>query len=564
MYILGINSAYHESSAALLKNGELVCFIEEERLNRVKRGKKSSVNNPHQLPELAIKKCLELAGISFSDIDFFAYSFSQNGRLQNIGKDLRVVDSLWGSKSGENRFHELLLSVPDVLSKLAKEDISNKFRWVDHHMSHAASAFFCSEFEESTILIVDGIGEINTVSAFKGIKNNITELFSIPYPHSLGFLWEKFCKFLGFSEHDACKLMGLSSYGNPEKFANEFSKIITFDSTGKFELDSKNLSFRYEDYTALEKIFGPSRMPGEELLERHMDIAAGLQRFTEKALLALCKGLLEMSTSKNLCMAGGTALNCVANALIQRDSGFRKVFIQPAANDAGTALGAALYVWCVLEGGERKFEQIHAYHGPSYDEDRIVDVIERAGLRYEKINMPAESAAKAISEGKIVGWFQGQMEMGPRALGNRSLLADPRRKDMREILNKKIKHREEFRPFAPSVLSENVNEWFEVFGDSQSSDFMLLAYPCKKEKASQIPAVVHVDNTSRIQTVSNKTNPLYHKLISSFYELTGVPMVLNTSFNDSEPIVMSPEDAINTFLKTGIDILFIENFVVRK
>lgn len=564
MKILGINSAYHESAASLVINGEQICFIEEERVNRVKHAKTSEIDNPHVLPAGAMKRCLEIAGLSFTDIDFFAYSFAKEGRLQNIGVDTHLTPGSWGTEEGENLFHSKLMMVPEVLQEITGFDVEDKLVWVDHHLAHAASAFLCSPFKEAIVLVVDGIGEFDSISAYIGRHNQLGKIFSLPYPHSLGFLWEKICKFLGFSEYDACKLMGLSTYGDPSKMREAFSLLARLDEATLFQVDNEVARFRSDDMSGLEELFGPARAKDAPIEMRHKDIAAALQEFTEKVVLQLAQKLKKKFRINKLCLAGGAALNCVANTVLQKQGSFPDIFIQPSANDAGTALGAALYVWCGLNEQLRDFSLSHSFWGPEYKEEDVTRAIKASGLRAEKVADAPVRAAKFIDQGKIVGWFQGKMEMGPRALGNRSLLADPRRKDMRDVLNRKIKHREDFRPFAPSVLAEKAADWFDCHGRSVSEEFMLFAYSTRKKNHEKIPAVVHVDNSSRIQAVNKDTNPRYHQLISAFESISGIPMVLNTSFNDSEPIVMTPDDAINTFKKTGIDVLFLNDHMILR
>ncbi|MBU1105453.1 MAG: carbamoyl transferase [Candidatus Riflebacteria bacterium] len=565
MIILGINSAYHESSAALVVDGKLSCFIEEERINRYKHGKPAQIDNPHVLPEGAIEGCLKFAGLKAGDIDCFAYSFSQTGRLQNIDVDKHLTPGQWGTHEGEMIFHQNLQRVPDELAKIIGSYRHDRLVWVDHHLAHAASAFYCSPFANALVMVVDGIGEFDSLSVYRGNENRLEKLFSVPYPHSLGFLWEKFCTYLGFSEYDACKLMGLSSYGNPDVFADKFKQIAWLDSENLFKVDNNVIRFRSGDMSGLEALFGPTRHRDQPIGPEHQDLAATLQKFSEDVLLQLCSRMQEsFGPFEHLCLAGGGALNCVANAIIQKKAGFKEVYIQPAANDAGSAIGAALQVWCGILDNQRQFVMNHALWGPEYSDEQIEEAIAKTTFAAEKVADPAERAAAMINEGNIVGWFQGRMETGPRALGNRSLLADPRRKDMRDILNRKIKHREDFRPFAPSVLVEAAGEWFEIPQKSLAGGFMLYAYPTRAGKAELIPAVVHVDKTSRIQTVDPEVNPLYHSLISEFAKLSQVPMVLNTSFNDSEPIVMTPADAISTFSRTGIDALFLGNYMIKK
>lgn len=564
MKILGINSAYHESAAALVIDGELVCFIEEERINRVKHAKNASIETPHQLPTGAMKSCIKFANLEFSDIDLFAYSFSKEGRLENIGADTFLNEGSWGSEEGENLFHSRLQQIPEELKEITGLEVEEKLVWVDHHLAHAASAFLCSPITEAIILVVDGIGEFDTLSAYIGRHNQMGKIFSRPYPHSLGFLWEKICKFLGFSEHDACKLMGLSSYGDPAQLRDKFNQLARSDKKNFFTLNNDIARFRSDDFSELEKLFGPARKPGEPIEMRHKDLAATIQEFTNQVLLDLALKLKNKFRIRKLCLAGGTTLNCIANSVLLKQGGFSEIFVQPAANDAGTALGAALYAYHGLEEKPRTFVMQHAYWGPSYDNKEITNAIKDTGFKSEKVDNAAKTAAKLISQGNVVGWFQGRMEAGPRALGNRSLLADPRRKDMREILNRKVKHREDFRPFAPSVLAEEASIWFDFSNKTRGTEFMLFTCPARKKFCNQIPAVTHIDNTSRIQVVKPEVNKKYHELIKEFADITGVPMVLNTSFNDSEPIVMTPKDALNTFNKTGIDALFLGDHLILK
>jgi carbamoyltransferase len=564
MLILGINSAYHESSAAILVDGKLVQFLEEERINRIKHGKISRVDNPHDLPLGAIKYCLDRINCTLDEIDFVGFSFSETGRLKNIGVDTYTEPESWGTPEGERKYHKYLQQVPTELEKLGTRPLKARFRWVPHHLAHAASSFLCSPYEKALVLAIDGIGEFDSLWMGHGRKNELQGWFSFPYPHSLGFLWEKFCKYLGFTEYDACKVMGLASYGDPSRFAAEFSQVAYLDEEGAFNVNNEIMKFRAQDFSGLEQLFGKRRQQKEPIEQRHKDVAAVLQKFSEDAVLNLVKYGRDRTKADYLCLSGGVALNCLVNAKLERETEFDGIFIPPAAHDAGTALGAALYLWCHDLGRERNFFLNHAYWGPEYSETDIKNALEARQLEYSRLDDPPQKAAELVAGGKIVGWFQGKMEMGPRALGNRSLLADPRRPDMREILNLKIKHREPFRPFAPSVLIEKASQWFDFPGKTPSADYMLFAYSTKPDKREKIPAVIHVDGTSRIQTVRKDTNPLYHRLISIFENLTGVPMVLNTSFNDSEPIVMSPENAVNTFLKTGIDVLIMNDFLVEK
>lgn len=567
MYILGINTNYHELSACLLKDGQLRAAVEEERLSRVKHGKQALIDNPNVLPKQAIKFCLKKAGITFAEIDRIGISFCPKKRLENIGIDTHFIEGDWGSKSGEELFYQKIMTVPQLLSEYAKMDLTHKIEWVPHHISHAGSAYYVSPFSESAILSVDGIGEITTTWLGIGNKNKMAVLKEITYPHSIGFLWEKISKFLGFSAYDAAKVMGLAAYGDPKTFYPLFRNLIRIEQKGNFRINNDILRFRVEDYEPLEKLFGVKKLhTPEERGKAHEDIAATLQVITNEVMLSLVKFLSQTTESKNLCLAGGVALNCVSNYEIMKSGYFKNIYIQPAAHDAGTALGAAYYLWHEKRPRAKKFIMDHTYCGPDYSEKAIEDILIKKDVKYKKVTNIERITAELISEGNIIGWFQGKMEWGPRALGNRSLLVDPRKVEMKEILNQRIKKRELFRPFAPSVLSENVDEWFEIPKNcsSLSTEFMEFTFPVKIQKRKIIPAVTHVDGTSRIQIVTQKTNPKYHKLILEFKKITGVPMVLNTSFNENEPIVCSPNDAVNTFKRTKMDYLVIGNFLVGK
>lgn len=563
MYILGINSAYHESSACLLKDGIVVAAAEEERFTRKKHGKPANVHNPHELPVHAIQYCLAASNIHAKDIEYIGFSFHPWKRLANANIADRVIDGDWGSKNGEETFFQNLCKIPALLEEMG---FRGEFSWIDHHLSHAASTFYLSPFSEAAVLTVDGIGEMESTVMAYGNGRLLTELQKIHYPASIGFLWEKIAKFLGFTEYDSYKVMGLAAYGRPERYRDQFHQLITFLSEGSFALDSERLCFRVEDYSLLEQLFHLSRRtPQATITQEHQDVASALQEATSNLLLHIVADLFERTASANLCIAGGVALNCIANQVIHTRGPFTQLSIQPAAHDAGTALGAALVIWHQQLASERRQVMHHVYLGPSFSDAEIVSALRERNISYERVDVIEQIIAQLLSCGKIVGWFQGAMEFGPRALGNRSLLADPRDKNMWNILNTRVKHREEFRPLAPSVLSEEAQNWFEICKPTMASDFMLLAYPVREGVEQKIPAVVHVDGTSRIQTVRKETNERYHSLISQFFRITGVPLVLNTSFNDDEPIVCTPRDAIATFLRTPeIDYLALGDFLVSR
>ncbi len=566
-YILGINSVYHELSACLLKDGKLIAAVEEERFTRLKHGKPALIDNPEILPQESIKFCLKKADINFDEIAKIGISFQPQARLKNIGLDKNFVEGDWGSRSGEEIFFRKLMSIPRLLSEFAGCDVSPKIVWVPHHISHAGSAFYVSPFNEAAILTVDGIGETTSTWLGLGKGNEMQVIKEIVYPNSIGFMWEKLSKFLGFSEYDASKVMGLASYGDPKKYASEFKKIVKFKPEGEFTTDLDILRFRADDYGPLEKLFGVKKLAtSAERTPEHEAIAAALQAITNEMIIHLATFLAKKTKAENICLAGGVALNCVSNYELMRSGLFKNMYIQPAANDAGTALGAAGYIWSESYFGQRSFVMDNTYWGPEFSDAEVEAALKKEKVTYQKLENISAETAKLLAAGKIIGWFQGKMEWGPRALGNRSLLVDPRDRNMKETLNLRIKKRESFRPFAPSVLSEYAADWFEIptICNSVSTEFMEFAFPVKKSKRELVPAITHVDGTSRIQTVKREINPKYHLLLSEFYRITGVPMVLNTSFNENEPIVCTPLDAIRTFQRTKMDYLAINNFLVKK
>lgn len=562
-YILGINSAYHESSACLVSDGQLIAFAEEERFNKTKHGKTAATDNPDILPLKAIGFCLDFAGIEMKDVDAFGYSFLPEERLKNIGVDTGYLEGSWGSASGENQFYGKFLKIPEILSNYAQKDIGNKFIWIEHHKAHAASAFFVSPFEEASILTIDGIGEYVTTSLAIGYNNVINDVWQMRYPDSIGLLWEKIAKFLGFSEYDACKVMGLAAYGKSNNFIKSFNRIATITER-EFCLDNSIISLRSDNCTGLEALLGKRRLPGEPLDDRHADVAAALQVITERIVVNLAKYLHKTQKSKNICLSGGVALNCVANSLIMKESGFENIFVQPVAHDAGTAIGAAFHIWNQVHGNARSYVMNDIYLGPRYSNNEIEHTLRKHELAFKFVENIEAVTAGLLSEGNIVGWFQGRMEAGPRALGNRSLLADPRSPTVKDLLNSKIKHREQFRPFAASILDEVADDWFEIGQHYQPLQYMLMVAKVRPDKFEKISSVIHIDGTCRIQLVKNEINHRYHCLIKEFMKQTDVPLLLNTSFNDSEPIVCCPEDAVNTFLKTGIDALVMNNFLILR
>lgn len=551
MNVLGINAVYHESAAALLVGGKLVAAAEEERFNRIKHGKQAEFDNPHQLPERAIRFCLKQAGLDPADIDHVAFSFDPKQRRANYRND-------WWDPKLEETFLLRLGQVRGAFEELLGRSLGTKLHFVPHHLAHAASAYFPSGFERAAILSIDGIGETAGSSLAKASGTRIQTVETFEYPHSIGFVWEVFSGYLGFSHYDASKVMGLAAYGDPGVYRAPFEQVMRSDEVN-YGVSPDYLGVSPERFERMEAIFGPPRNEDDQILPRHANMAAALQEATDKAVMALVRRVKHHAPFENLCLAGGVALNCVTNEVIKRSGVFNNIFIPSAPHDAGTAIGAAFAVHAAKSKLPPQRGYSTPYLGPAFKRRDIQAAVKSSGLLSRQSKSPARDAAAMIADGKIVAWFQGRMEFGPRALGNRSLLADPRRADMRDILNQKVKHREDFRPFAPSVLAEHAEDWFDIEGLSESHGFMLFACQVKPDKQQLIPAVMHRDGSARVQVVSRKLNPRFHELISAFHAKTGVPIVVNTSFNDSEPIVCTPTDAIVTFRKSGIDALFMDD-----
>lgn len=574
VYVLGVNSAFHEPAACLLKNGRMVAAVEEERFNRIRHGKFVSADSPHELPYASIDHCLKAAGIGFKDIDCIGYSFSPKERLEKtlaLGADAQPGEL--GSVEGEKKFYELLMGIPALLEKRYDGSTEGKFYWIPHHLAHSASAFFVSPYREAAILSTDGIGEFACNMFAYGKGNKITVMKEIGYPNSLGFLWTKASQYLGLTvggraEYGAGKVMALAAYGTPDRFYNKFKSFVKWDENGNLSIDDGIAQFRAGSLEGFEKIFGRRRNSWEQFEQRHMDFAAALQKVTNEALLAFAGYLHRETGSKNLCRAGGVALNCTSNTYVLEKSPFERTFVEPAANDMGTALGAALYVWHhILDMPKNRCTSMeNVYLGSEYSNHDIERALRRCKrVKYERTGDIARTAAFLISRGLVVGWFQGRMEFGPRALGNRSILADPRRPELYKKVSMDIKGREFFRPLAPSVLEERVDEFFDrPKGGSDSDQYMIFSYRVRDGKLGTVPVVTHIDNTGRIQVVSQRTNKKFHSLIRHFSELTGVPIVVNTSFNAREPIVENPKQALDVFLNTSIDVLAIGDFIVVK
>ena len=556
MNILGINAVYHESAAALLIDGKLVAAVEEERFNRIKHAKEAHFDNPHQFPERAIRWCLKHAGLTADDIDHVAYSFDPKLRRKRF-------DPEWWFPQWEETFLLRLGQVQGVAEELLGRKLAQKFHFVPHHLSHAASAYFPSGFDRAAILNIDGIGEAAGSELAKAEGTRITPLETFDYPHSLGFLWEVISGYLGFSQlrrlegHGARRLRQSRNLPQPIR-ADHARRQGGLCGRSRLHRLSRPPDGQAGSHGRCRTLHPET----EQLLPHHADIAAALQEATDAAVLALVRRLKRKVKSDNLCIAGGVALNCVTNEVVWKSGEFANIFIPSAPHDAGTAIGAAMLVHCAKDKKPLQRGYSTPYLGPAYSRRDILAAVKSAGLKARQSKSPARDAAKMIADGKIVAWFQGRMEFGPRALGNRSLLADPRRPEMRNILNQKVKHREDFRPFAPSVMAEHADDWFETGKHSTSHEFMLFAPRVKPDRRDRIPAIVHQDGTARVQLVSRKSNPRFHELISAFHAKTGVPVVINTSFNDSEPIVCTPMDAIVTFRKSGIDALVMDDVVL--
>jgi carbamoyltransferase len=557
IYILGISCFYHDSAAAILKDGVLLAAAQEERFTRKK--------HDESFPKNAINYCLSCAGISMDDINYVGFYEKPLLKFERIVLDF--IKSLF-------REYKIFLTAMPVWMKqklwirgIIKKELNynGPVYFSEHHMSHAASSFFVSPFREAAILTIDGVGEWATTSYGHGSENKIKLLGEIHYPNSLGLFYSTITHYLGFKPNSAeYKVMGLAPYGKP-KYANTLYEFIKIHEDGSCKI-SKKLAKSYYNTSGFEKkmktMLGFSkRNPEDPVGQCHKDLAASVQEITNHAMVKMAKHVRKETGLENLCLAGGVALNCVANSEVLKSSGFKNIFIQPASGDAGGALGVSYFIWHHVLDKDRTFEMKHCFWGPNFKEGEVKLFLDKKDVKYEILpeDELLRKTAELISQQNIVGWFQGRMEWGPRALGARSILADPMNSQNWQRVNLKIKFRESFRPFAPSVIRERLNEYFEF---PHESPYMLFTADVKKEN---IPAVTHVNKTARLQTVDKKTNPLYYDLIKEFGRLTGCPVLINTSFNiRGEPIVCTPEDAFNTFIKTDMDYLIIGNFILGK
>ncbi len=561
MNILGISAFYHDSAAALVQDGQLVAAAQEERFTRKK--------HDEGFPIHAIRYCLREANLDVTDLDYVVFYDKPFTKFERL-----LFTYFEQFPRGIGTFiHSMPIWMKDKLwiKSIIRHELGYKgeILFNDHHQSHAASAFLVSPFENAAILTVDGVGEWSTSTWGVGRGNQIELLFETRFPHSLGLFYSAYTYYLGFKVNSAeYKVMGLAPYGQP-RFYDRVRETIEWKSDGSFRLNLEYFDFlhglRMTSARFHELFGGPPRQPETRLTQREFDIAASVQKVTDEIMVALARHIRQETGMRHLCMAGGVALNCVANAKVLEEAGFEDVWVQPAAGDAGGALGAAFYLWNTVLGNPRSFEMEHAYWGPQYSEEECRSGLDALGARYRRLepDQLVREVAQLIAANQVVGWFQGRMEFGPRALGSRSILADARDPKMKDTLNMKIKFREGFRPFAPSVLHDKAPEFFEMNG-LRKSPFMLFVANVRPDKRV-IPSVTHVDGSARLQTVERHLNPLYYDLIAEFERQTGVPVIINTSFNvRGEPIVCTPADAYRCFMRTNMDYLVVGPFLMDK
>ena len=575
MIILGINAYHADSSAAIFVDGKLIAAIEEERFRRVKHWA--------GFPELSIAFCLKEAGIGYGDVDYFSIGRDPKAKfLKKLvflaknpgGSYMAVRDRLTNSKKIASIDQEL-----SRLSGLPVSAFSGKIKQVEHHRSHIASAFFASPFDKAACLTIDGSGDFTTTMTAIGSGNQIEVLDSVDFPHSIGIFYTAFTQLLGFPHYgDEYKVMGMAPYGEP-KFVDKLADVVKLTDDGLFKLNldyfrtaTQGIISYGEDNAPIvaplyaEKMvaaFGPVRKKEEPLTQYHKDMAASVQVFTEQLIFHLLENLHKKTGLENVCIAGGVAQNSVANGKILSNTSFKNVYIPSAGHDAGISMGAALYTQHVSVDMKRQPAIRSAYTGSQFSNEAIKEMLDAKNIAYTELKDAElfERISDCMINGGVVGWFSGRAEFGPRALGGRSIIADPRRTDAKEILNTKIKRRESFRPFAPSILKEYVADFFEITGEVP---FMEKVYPIRKEKHAEIPAVTHVDGTGRLQTVDADVSPRYYQLIETFRKKTGIPILLNTSFNENEPIVNAPEEALACYLRTNMDMLVMENILLER
>jgi len=579
MIVLGLNAFHGDSSAALVKDGKLIAAAEEERFRRIKHWS--------GLPTEAMKWCLADAGLKLSDVDHIA--INRNPKVNNLRRALYVLRRRPSLSLIFKRLANMKRAASfeeNVQAAFQGETLRAKVHHVEHHLAHLASAFLVSDFDEAVCLSIDGFGDFASSTWGMGRGNDIQIDGRVYFPHSLGIFYSVITQFIGFPYFgDEYKVMGLAPYGEP-KYMKEMRELVHIQPDGTFKLNLKYYRHHDEDvhYTwdncipevgtlykkePMEALFGPQREKGAALEQKHRDLARSAQAMYEEAFFAMLQSLHAKYRCDDLAFAGGCAMNSVANGKVYLNSPFKRMYLPASAGDAGGAIGSAFVV--SRQQNPTKYVMDHAYVGPRSTDDEIKSLLDSRAAdiqaenctvrRYDDEGELCKATATAITEGKVIGWFQGRMEWGPRALGNRSILGDPRRADMKDILNLKIKRRESFRPFAPSIMREYVTEWFEQDDDVP---FMMEVFQVKPDKRAQVPATTHVDGSGRLQTVHQETNPRYHRLIDSYRQITGVPIVLNTSFNENEPVVCKPQEALDCFLRTKMDVLVLNDWIVTR
>ena len=574
MYILGINAYHGDSSACLLKDGVVVCATEEERFRRIKHWA--------GFPSEAIKFCLEDEDISIEQVDHITISRDPKANFyKKVLFSLKYkisIATIWDRLKNSKKVSSVKGELATIF-EVPESAIKAKLHNIEHHRSHIASSFFASRFEKSAILSIDGFGDFTSTMSAVGSGSKFEVMDTVNYPHSLGVFYTTVTQFLGFPNYgDEYKVMGLAPYGEA-KYLKELNEILKMTSDGFFKLNSKyfkhfkeGVAMDWENGSpSIESLFtddwsdllGKPRAKGDELEQWHIDLATSVQRLTENVIFHMLNHLHAKTGLDNICITGGVAQNSVANGRILENTPFKNIYVPSAGHDAGTSIGSALYLYNQILGNERLPETTTAYFGKKATQSEIISVLDAKGVEYSILKDVElfDKVSDKLVEGGVIGWFQGRAEFGPRALGHRSIIVDPRRDDAKDLLNEKIKRRESFRPFAPSILKEAVNDYFV---QHDTVPFMEKVFDIKKEKHAEIPAVTHVDGTGRLQSVAAEISPRYHKLISKFAEKTGVPILLNTSFNENEPIVNKPEEALDCFLRTKMDMLVMENVVVER
>ncbi len=579
MIVLGINAYHGDSSAAIVRDGQVIAAVEEERFRRIKHWA--------GLPTEAIKFCLAEAGLTFGDLEHVAINL--NPRVTHLKRLMFILKQRPSPRLIFERLRKLKKTQglhEALAAAFPGERMQAQVHPIEHHLAHIASSYLCSPFQDAVNLSVDGFGDFASAAWGMGTGGRMSIDGRVYFPHSLGMFYSALTQYLGFPHFgDEYKVMGLAPYGQPT-YLPQMRKIVQVQGDGSFQLGleyfrhhRENVPYSWDNGSpevgtlfapALEDLLGPARKEGEPLEQKHKDIARSIQAMYEEAFFALVNKLHSRYGGENLTLSGGCAMNSVANGKVQRQTPFKHVYIQSAAGDAGGAIGAALAAAQQL-GETRREHMSHAYYGPEYSDAEYQKLLQTDSARikaagcevihYKDADQLCQDTAEAISDGKVIGWFQGRLEWGPRALGNRSILGDPRRANMKEILNEKIKRRESFRPFAPSILREEVSNWFEQEADVP---FMMQVFQVREEKRALIPATTHADGSGRLQTVHAETNPRYHALISAFRDVTGVPIILNTSFNENEPVVCRPQEALDCFLRTKMDVLVLGDWMVRR